>query len=113
MTFGHGPFTFTCRTQPEGSEALLTSKEWDSQRRSVPTEPKDRLRSSETSFMTRFHGVQCKVCGQSIATGIADLGLPIPVGPVHCPYCRQERFYLELDRIEFDTDNGLPLTDPA
>jgi DNA-directed RNA polymerase subunit RPC12/RpoP len=63
--------------------------------------------------MTRQHGVQCKVCGQSISTGIADLALPIPVGPVHCPYCREERFYLEQDRIEFDTDNGLALTEPA
>jgi hypothetical protein len=43
-------------------------------------------------LMARHHGVQCKVCGQSISTGIAGQGLPIPVGPVHCPYCRQERF---------------------
>ena len=49
--------------------------------------------------MTRQHRVQCKVC-ESISTGIADLGLPIPLAPVHCPYCRQERFYLEHDRIE-------------
>jgi hypothetical protein len=62
--------------------------------------------------MTRQHGVQCKVCGQSISTGIADPSLPIPVGPVHCPYCRQEDLYLELERIEFDTENGLPLIDP-
>jgi hypothetical protein len=54
-----------------------------------------------------------KACGQSISTGIACLGLRIPVGPVHCPYCRQELFYLEQDRIEFDMDNGLPLIDPA
>jgi hypothetical protein len=63
--------------------------------------------------MTRHHGVQCKACGQSISTGMADLGLPIPVGPVHCPYCRQEDLYFEHDRIEFDTDNGLPLIDSA
>jgi hypothetical protein len=63
--------------------------------------------------MTRQHGVQCKVCGQSISTGTAGLGLPIPPGPVHCPYCRQEHFYLELDRIEFDTENGLPLIERA
>jgi hypothetical protein len=63
--------------------------------------------------MARQHGVQCKACGQSISTGIAGLGLPIPLGPVHCPYCRQQRFYLEQDRIEFDTENVLPLTDPA
>jgi hypothetical protein len=63
--------------------------------------------------MTRQHGVQCKACGQSISTRVADLGLPIPVGPVHCTYCPQERYYLEHDRIEFDTDNGLPSTDPA
>jgi hypothetical protein len=49
--------------------------------------------------MTRQYGVQCKACGQSISTGIADLGLPVPSGPVHCPYCRQERFYLEQDWI--------------
>jgi hypothetical protein len=61
--------------------------------------------------MTRHHGVQCKVCGQSISTGIAELTLPIPMGSVHCPYCRQERFY--LDRIEFDAENRLPLIDPA
>jgi DNA-directed RNA polymerase subunit RPC12/RpoP len=64
-------------------------------------------------LMSQHHGVQCKVCGQSISTGIAELSLPIPVGPVHCPYCRQERFYLEQDRIEFDTENGLPFIDPA
>jgi transcription elongation factor Elf1 len=64
-------------------------------------------------FMTRHHGVQCEVCGQSISTGIADLGLPIQVGSVHCPYCPEERFYVAQDRIEFDTDNGLPATDPA
>jgi hypothetical protein len=64
-------------------------------------------------FMTRHQGVQCKACGQSISTGTADLALPIRLGPVHCPYCRQEHFYLELDRIEFDTENGLPLIDPA
>jgi DNA-directed RNA polymerase subunit RPC12/RpoP len=64
-------------------------------------------------LMSQHHGVQCKVCGQSISTGIAELSLPIPVGPVHCPYCGQERFYLEHDRIEFDTQNGLPLIDPA
>jgi DNA-directed RNA polymerase subunit RPC12/RpoP len=64
--------------------------------------------------MTRQHGVQCKECGQSISIGIADPGLPIiPLGPVHCPYCRQEWVYLEQDRIEFDTDNGLPLVGPA
>jgi DNA-directed RNA polymerase subunit RPC12/RpoP len=63
--------------------------------------------------MTRYHGVRCESCGQSLSTGTADLSLPIPLVPVHCPYCRQERFYLEQDRIEFDTDNGLPLTDPA
>jgi hypothetical protein len=45
--------------------------------------------------MARQHGVQCKACGQSISTGIAGLGLPIPLGPVHCPYCRQEDLYLE------------------
>ena len=63
--------------------------------------------------MTRQHGVQCKACGQSISVGITDAGLPIPLGPVHCPYCRQERVYLEQDRIEFDADNGLPLIDPT
>jgi hypothetical protein len=63
--------------------------------------------------MARYHGVQCKRCGQSISTGTADLSLPIPLGPVHCPYCRQEHFYLEQDRIEFDTENGLPLVDPV
>jgi hypothetical protein len=63
--------------------------------------------------MTRHHGVQCKACVQSISTGTADRSLPIPLAPVHCPYCRQEHFYLEQDRIEFDTDNGLPLTDQA
>jgi hypothetical protein len=52
-------------------------------------------------------------CGQSVSTGSADLALPIPLGPVHCPYCRQEHFYLERDRIEFDTENGLPLIDSA
>jgi hypothetical protein len=78
-----------------------------------PTEPKDGLRGSETSFMNQEHGVQCKACGQSISTGIAELSLPIQVRPVHCPYCRQEHFYLEHDRIEFDPENGLPLIDPA
>jgi hypothetical protein len=94
-------------------KALFDRQGMDSGCGSVPTEPKDWLRGSETSFMTRHHGVQCKVCGQSVSTGIAGLSLPIPVGPVHCPYCRQERFYLEHDRIEFDTENGLPLTDPV
>jgi hypothetical protein len=41
------------------------------------------------------------------------VALPIPLGPVHCPYCRHEDLYLEQDRIEFDTENGLPLIDPA
>jgi predicted nucleic acid-binding Zn-ribbon protein len=63
--------------------------------------------------MARHQGVQCKACGQSISTGIAGSGLSNPAGIVHCPYCRQERFYLEQDRIEFDTENGLPLTDPV
>jgi hypothetical protein len=56
--------------------------------------------------MARYHGVQCKAFGQSISTGIADLSLPIPLGPVHCPYCRQARFYLEQERIEFDPEDG-------
>jgi hypothetical protein len=62
-------------------------------------------------LITRHHGVQCKASGQSIAAGIADLSLPIPLAAVHCPYCRQERFYFEQDRIDFDTENGLPLKD--
>jgi hypothetical protein len=62
--------------------------------------------------MARHQGVQCKACGQSISTGIADPSLPIPSGPVHGPYCRQEDPFLEQDRIEFDTENGLPLNDP-
>jgi hypothetical protein len=31
----------------------------------------------------------------------------------NCPYCRQEHLYLEQDRIEFDTENGLPLINRA
>jgi hypothetical protein len=50
-----------------------------------------------------FAGLTPERCGQSISTGIADLGLPIPLAPVHRPYCRQEHFYLEHDRVEFDT----------
>jgi hypothetical protein len=56
---------------------------------------------------------KAKACGQSISTGMADLGLPIRLGPVHCPYCRQEDLYLEQDRIEFDAENGLLLIDSA
>jgi hypothetical protein len=63
--------------------------------------------------MTRQHGVQCKACGQSISIGIADAGLPIPLGLVHCLYCRQERVCLEQGRIKFDADNGLALVGPA
>jgi hypothetical protein len=80
----------------------LTTGKW-AQAVDHPTEPKDRLRGSEISFMTRQQVAQCKACGQSISTGIADLGLPIPSGPVHCPYCRQGDLYLEQCPIEFDT----------
>jgi hypothetical protein len=60
-----------------------------------------------------FAGLTLGRCGQSISIGIADLGLPIPPGSVHCPYCRHEDIYLEQDRIEFDMENGLPLINPA
>jgi hypothetical protein len=96
----------------KGVQAFLTSKQKGSGYRSDTFGAKEQLRSSETSIMARQVGVQCKACGQSISTGIADPSLPIPSGPVHCPYCRQEHFYLERDRIEFDTENGLPLIDP-
>jgi hypothetical protein len=73
------------------------------------------LPQSHFRFLLKSWAAACesKACGQSDLTGIADPNLPIPSGPVHCPYCRQEDFYLEQDRIEFDTENGLPLIDPA
>jgi hypothetical protein len=78
---------------------------------SVPPNLKLGFEVPKHLLMSLHHGVQCKACGQSISTGIAERSLP--VGRVHCPYRRQERFYLEHDRIEFDTQNGLPLIDPA
>jgi hypothetical protein len=98
---------------PKAALALWTSKRKGSSCGSDTAEAKDRPQGSETSIMARHQGVQCKLCGQSISTGSADLALPIPLGPVHCPYCRQENLYLEQDRIEFDTENGLPVIDPA
>jgi hypothetical protein len=59
-----------------------------------------------------WHGVQRKSVWPIDRDRIADLGLPILVGPDHCLDCSKERFHLERDRIEFDTENGLPLTDP-
>jgi CheY-like chemotaxis protein len=31
---------------------------------------------------------------------------------VHCHYCAKSVFHLENDGIEFDPNNGLPLSDP-
>jgi hypothetical protein len=113
--WGLAPIRYLTRlsASPNPAQAFLTSKQQGSGYRSDTFGAKDRLRGSETSIMARHHGVQCKACGQSISTGTADPSLPIPSGPVHCPYCRQEHFYLEQDRIEFDTENGLPFIDPA
>lgn len=63
---------------PKGARALWTSKRKGSSCGSDTAEAKDRPQGSETSIMDRCHGVQCKACGQSISTGIADPSLPIP-----------------------------------
>jgi hypothetical protein len=100
---GHSTFS----NSSEWHTTLLTSKQQGSDCGCNIVDVKGRPQCSETSIMARHQIVQCKGCGQSISTGTAGLSLPIPSGLVHCPYCRQEHFYLEQDRVEFDTENGL------
>jgi hypothetical protein len=67
-----------------------------------------RLEEGE-DIMTRFQGVRCGQCRQLIATGSAGSGSPIPQEPIHCPRYGQKHSYQEEDRVEFETEDGLPL----
>jgi hypothetical protein len=79
----------------------------------APTRQRLEIGDCAPKTQSWFDTIVCDVsmCPINLA-GMTDPGLPISSEPGSLPYLTQQHFYLEQDRIEFDTENGLAI-DPT